>query len=75
MPGDPKECREHAKQCLELAAEALTQTSKERFEQLAQKWLVIAADLEAAQALVKEWSDTPLGTHSGSKRLMLPRLL
>jgi hypothetical protein len=57
MPGDPKECREHAKQCLKLASEAPTPVGQERFEILAHRWLVLAADLEAAQVLLREWSD------------------
>ena len=57
MPGDPKECRDHAAQCFMLAAEAPTQVGKERFENLGQRWLALAADLEAAQALLKEWGD------------------
>jgi hypothetical protein len=36
MPGDAKECREHAKVCYQLAAEAQTSEAKERFEGLAQ---------------------------------------
>jgi hypothetical protein len=59
MPGDPKECREHAKPCLRMASEAPTAESKERFELLAQKWLVLATDLEVAQALLKESGPPP----------------
>ena len=55
MPGDPKECREHAKNCLRMAKEA--QTERETFEQLAQRWLALAADLEAAAALINEWGN------------------
>ena len=36
MPGDPKECREHAKRCLEIAANAPSQLEKAKFEELAQ---------------------------------------
>jgi hypothetical protein len=58
MPGDPKECREHAKHCLELAKESpphsLARTS---FEELAQTWLRLARDLEHAKALLEQWGD------------------
>lgn len=55
MPGDPKECREHAKRCLEMADEAPSQLAKARFEELAQTWLRLASDLEHAKALVENW--------------------
>jgi hypothetical protein len=57
MPGDPKECREHAKHCFVLASEAPTAIGKERFEKLAQRWLALAADIEAARALLQQWGD------------------
>jgi hypothetical protein len=59
MPGDPSECREHAKNCLRLAAEANNQQAKETFESLVETWLRLAADLEAAKALLKQWGSTP----------------
>jgi hypothetical protein len=48
MPGDPNECREHAESCLRLAAETHNPQAKETFESLAQTWLRLAVDLEAA---------------------------
>ena len=47
MPGDPKECRDNAKDCLELAAKAQSRLAKERWEELAQTWLRLATSLEA----------------------------
>jgi len=35
MPGNPHECRDHAKNCLRLAAEAASPAAKERFQVLA----------------------------------------
>jgi hypothetical protein len=55
MPGDPKACREHAKRCYQIAAEAHTLEGKKRFEDLAKLWLKLAADLESAQRLVEAW--------------------
>jgi hypothetical protein len=55
MPGNPKECRENAKQCLELASVARTQAGRERFEGLAQKWMAMANDYEVANLLLANW--------------------
>ncbi len=57
MPGEPKECREHAKQCLELAEAARLPFHKARFEDLAKTWIRLANDLERAKALVEHWAD------------------
>ena len=59
MPGDPSECREHAKSCLQLAAEAHSSQAKETFESLAGTWLRLAADLEQSRALLEEWGRAP----------------
>ena len=55
MPGNPKECRENAKQCLQLAFAARTQAGRERFEGLAQRWMALANDYEAANLLLANW--------------------
>ena len=52
MPGDPKECRQHAENCLRLAKEATTEDARKTFVELANKWLMLAGDLESAQALI-----------------------
>jgi hypothetical protein len=52
MPGDPKECREHARRCAELACTADTPEAKDHFASLATSWIKIAAELESAQALL-----------------------
>ena len=46
MPGDPEECRKHAKCCLEMAKSAPSLISKMRFEGMAHTWLRLANDLE-----------------------------
>ena len=53
MPGDPKECRQHALNCMLLAKEATTAQTKQTFQNLAQSWTRLAAELEQAQALLK----------------------
>jgi hypothetical protein len=61
MPGDPKECREYAKRCLELASDAPPSSlAKARFEDLAKTWIRLATDLEHAEALLKQWGDPKL---------------
>jgi hypothetical protein len=60
MPGDPKECRENAKRCLESAQSARTLADRERFEGLAQRWLDLAADFEATNMLLGKWSTGPI---------------
>ena len=55
MPGDPKECRENAKCCLKMAADSTSSLAKAQFEKIAKKWLLLAADLEHANTIVKQW--------------------
>jgi hypothetical protein len=52
MPGDPKECRQHARRCAELASIATTPESREQFLSLQQSWMRLAADLENAKAFI-----------------------
>jgi hypothetical protein len=51
MPGNPKECREHAKDCLRRASTAQSRLAREQWEELAQTWLKLAASLESDQVL------------------------
>jgi hypothetical protein len=53
MPGDPNECRERAKRCWALAAEARNPALKESLIDLAQRWSALATDLEATNSLVE----------------------
>ena len=53
MPGDPKECRQHALNCLLLAKEATNEDAKNTFLILAQKWTALAAELEQAQFAIE----------------------
>jgi hypothetical protein len=41
---DAKECREHARTCMEQAAEATDPTLKQRLSETAQGWACLAAD-------------------------------
>ena len=55
MPGDPNECREHAKNCRDMAEAAVSPLAKARFEDLARTWTRLANDPEHAKALVEHW--------------------
>ena len=46
MPGDPKECREHAARCAELAVKAGTPQLRAIFLGLSKNWEKIAIHLE-----------------------------
>jgi len=52
MPGDPKECRQHARRCAELASAATTPEAREQFLSLEKSWMRLAADLENAKAFI-----------------------
>ena len=57
MPGDPKECREHAKRCLQLASGSPSPLAKARFQELAETWMRLATGLEQAKVLVDHWNE------------------
>jgi hypothetical protein len=61
MPGDPNECRAHAKRCWALAGEAKNPTLKESLVDLAQRWSLLATDLEATKRLLDAWGERPKG--------------
>ena len=52
MPGDPKECRQRALNCLLLAKDATSEEARRTFLSLANTWTGLAAELEDAQALI-----------------------
>lgn len=58
MPGDPRECRERALRCAELAVTARTQQLKEALE-LSKNWEILALQLEEIQALLSGGSAGP----------------
>ncbi len=59
MPGDPRECRQHAMRCLQLAAEARNDSIKEHFLSLAATWQGLAKQLEKARDLLEIDDDPP----------------
>jgi len=54
MTGDPRECRQHAARCAELAHTARTIELKLRLIELSKTWLKLAIELERAHALLDE---------------------
>jgi hypothetical protein len=69
MPGDPKECRQRALNCMLLAKEASTEQSKKTFLDLAQSWTRLASELEDAEALLKTLSEIDLKDAPGPESL------
>jgi hypothetical protein len=55
MPGDPNECRVHAKRCLELAAQSAYPPLKQNIIEVAHIWLRLAAEVEATNHLLRVW--------------------
>jgi hypothetical protein len=47
MPGDPKECREHAENCRRMAAESRTTSGRSTLLNLADHWERLATELES----------------------------
>ena len=52
LPGDPQECRKHARNCLQLAEASANAEITRTFVDLAHSWTELALDLESAQALL-----------------------
>jgi hypothetical protein len=52
MTGDPRQCREYAAQCSEMAAKARNPEHKRMLTNLAQSWLSIAHEIERSRALL-----------------------
>ena len=53
MPGDPKECRQHAERCAELARVASTPEARDKFLPLQMTWIRLAMKLDRARTLIK----------------------
>jgi hypothetical protein len=55
MPCDPRQCRERALECMELARTAATPDHNRLLTNLAQSWINLATDLEQAAALMETY--------------------
>jgi hypothetical protein len=71
MPSDPKECRQRALRCTELAEKSTDPELKAVLISLVERWLKLAADLERAQALRDEREPRP--TNEGIARFPIRR--
>jgi hypothetical protein len=49
MPGDPNECRKHAKECLHRAISSRSSYACEHFEELAKMWIRLAVEIERTE--------------------------
>ena len=52
MPGDPRECRQHALTCVRLAQTSASSQAREQFANLAQTWIRLADELESTENLL-----------------------
>jgi len=55
MPGDPDECRLHARRCADLAAGAKTPQLRKMLTDLSRSWSQLAVQLEATEALLHHY--------------------
>ena len=60
MPGDPKEARAHAANCMQLAETASGPTLQKTFADLAKQWNRLANELDDAHALLKALNELAL---------------
>jgi hypothetical protein len=56
MPGDPRECRQQAQDCLRLAQEATSDPARQDYTALADTWTQLANVFESDNALLKSLS-------------------
>jgi hypothetical protein len=63
MPGNPKECRQHAENCRRLAAEARSVGARNNFLNLADNWERLAIELETVQPLIKVMKEIEFPAH------------
>jgi hypothetical protein len=60
MPGDPKEARAHAANCMQLAETASGPTLQKTFADLAKQWNRLANELDDAHSLQKALNELDL---------------
>jgi alpha-ketoglutarate-dependent taurine dioxygenase len=76
MPGDPKECREHAACCRLRAADAPNESMANTYLKLARTWEQLAAELESAAAFLNAMDQLEadaLGRERGSGQIIPSR--
>jgi hypothetical protein len=60
MPGDPKEARAHAANCMGIAETASSPTLQKTFADLAKQWNRLANELDDAHGLLKALNELDL---------------
>jgi hypothetical protein len=55
MSIDPRDCRQHALDCVRMAQTATTPEARKIWSDLAKTWLRFATDLEANEGVLDEW--------------------
>ena len=73
MAGDPKECRSQAQQCSEMAKRAAGRKEKLIFLRLQRSWIMLAVEIEDAQAYLATSKATELGDAMDAESLAAPR--
>jgi hypothetical protein len=58
---DPKECRDNAARCIEMANEALDARMQAVLFEMANMWLKLAADLERSSAVRARYREVEVG--------------
>jgi len=74
MPGDPKECRKHALNCLRIAEASTNAEIIRTFVDLAHSWTRLALELESAQALLVAAEDMENAGWVGTGRATTPEV-
>jgi hypothetical protein len=72
MPGDPRECRNHALNCLKIADTSANTEITRTFIDLTHSWTRLALDLESAQALLVAVEDMENAGPVGTGRATVP---
>ena len=73
MFGDPKECREHARNCLQLAEASAHAEITRTFVDLAHSWTRLALDLESGPTPATDALCEPQGRYEGRSNPEIPR--
>ena len=68
MPGDPKECRQHALNRVHLAKGASTPELRDHFAKLARTWIKLAEELEQSEVFLAAIEDDEPTKQTGLKK-------
>jgi Tfp pilus assembly PilM family ATPase len=64
MPGDPRECRQHAVRCAGLAVNVNDVEFKAAYLALSKQWEMFAVELEGAEAMLSELNKNVENDHT-----------